>query len=193
MASMWSLDGLPLSVVLKRTVKESWENEVFGVSARLAFYFFRASFPGLLLILAVLARLGGTGSALRQSVGESLSYFLSARAAELVAGAIRDLDTSLQERGILLVAGIGSALWAGFNASWTMIVGLNKAYEVKEDREWWRIALVAAGLALALLALVIAALLAARFAPGRFAVLRARWAGGRLFAVFFRLRGSRSS
>jgi membrane protein len=32
------------------------------------------------------------------------------------------------------------------NGTWAMMVGLNKAYEVKEDRQWWRIIMIAFGL-----------------------------------------------
>lgn len=180
MQSMWSLGGLSPREALKRTIRESWQDEVFGLSARLAFYFFMAFFPGLLLLLALFARLAGTGAGMRETMAGALAHFLPGRAAGLVAGAISDLNASAHGRGMLLAMGIASALWAGFNASWAMIVGLNAAYEVREDRSWWEIALAAAGLGLALLIVVFATLLIARFAAplARAGVLEAilRWA-----------------
>ena len=50
MARFWSLRGLSLRELAKRTFRKSWEDEVFGQSARLAFYFFFAMFPVLLLL-----------------------------------------------------------------------------------------------------------------------------------------------
>jgi hypothetical protein len=39
MAALWSLRGLSWRDLAKRTCRKSWEDEIFGQSARLAFYF----------------------------------------------------------------------------------------------------------------------------------------------------------
>jgi membrane protein len=181
---MWPLGGLPVRELLQRTARESWQDDVFGQAARLAFYHFIAIFPVLLLILMALARLAGTGNDMRQMLTQSLTRVLPPPAALLVSGAIQDLNASAHA-GVFLLVATGSSLWAGFNASWAMIVGLNTAYETAEDRTWWNIAKAAAGLALAVLVLVFAALLTAHYADGTFelatpsAILRklAAWGG----------------
>ena len=63
MAEFWSLRGLSWRELAKRTCRKSWEDEIFGQSARLALYFFFALFP-VLLLLILLGRSAGAGSEL---------------------------------------------------------------------------------------------------------------------------------
>ena len=52
-------------------------------------------------------------------------------------------------------AGLGS-VWGALNGTWAMMTGLNKAFEVKEERRWWKVLTVAFGLttSLAIMGLV---------------------------------------
>lgn len=186
---MWSLGGLRPRELLRRTARESWQDEVFGLAARLAFYHFIAIFPSLLLVLILLARLAETGAAMRHVLDAGFQQLLPQRAAALVHGAIGDLNANARVGGLLLAVAAASAVWAGVNASWAMIVGLNTAYETDEDRPWWSIGRTAVGLAASVLGLTLAALLATRYAEaalqritGRGALLTlAQWAA--TFAV----------
>ena len=56
MAELWSLRGLSWHELAKRTCRKSWDDEIFGQSARMALYFFFALFPILLLLLILLDR-----------------------------------------------------------------------------------------------------------------------------------------
>src|SRR5579884_4018449 len=94
MAEMWSLGGLSPLELLRRTVRESWEDEVFGQAARLAFYHFLAIFPVLLLVLIALSHLSGAGADMRNALTGLFRQFLPEAAASLVAGIIKDLDTN---------------------------------------------------------------------------------------------------
>lgn len=135
---------------------------------------------------------------MRQTLNGAFRQFLPQQAAALVTGAINDLAANARARGALLVFAVASAVWASINGSWAMMVGLNTAYEVAEDRNWREIIEAAAALALAVLALVFAALLGARFigplaqtAPHGSLAAAARWcaiAGVLLiaFALFYR-------
>ena len=58
----------------------------------------------------------------------SLRQFLPADGAALVTAAIH-LDSNAHHGGGLLVVAAVGATWAGFNASWAMIAGLNVAYD----------------------------------------------------------------
>jgi uncharacterized BrkB/YihY/UPF0761 family membrane protein len=86
MIDLWTLGGLSWRELCKRTVRESWEDEVFGQAARLAFYHFLALFPALLLAATILARFSGTGSDLLNTLESSLGSILPARAFEMVTG-----------------------------------------------------------------------------------------------------------
>jgi membrane protein len=197
--SMWDLGGLTFRELLKRTIRESWEDEVFGQAGRLAFYHFIALFPLLMLLLMPLARLSRTGAAMRDLLTGAFQHLLPQSAALLVTGAIHDLNANARASGGVLIAAACGAIWAGINASWAMIVGLNTAYETKEDRNRAQIIMAAAALALAVFSLVFAALLAARFAgatlergaPARIVTRIAAWGAIAAivlisFALFYR-------
>ena len=57
MAYLWSLKGLSWRELAKRTCRKSWDDEVFGQAARLAFYYFLSLFP-----VPLLCRLAGTST-----------------------------------------------------------------------------------------------------------------------------------
>jgi len=160
---MWSLGGASIRDLLRRTARESWEDDVFGRAAQLAFYHFLAIFPVLLMLLIPLTRLARQGAEMRNMLTGSFRLFLPDQAAALVTGVIGDLNSSARSGDALLAGAALGALWAGINASWAMIAGLNTAYETKEDRGWRRIAGVAIGLGFASVAMVFAALLTTDF------------------------------
>jgi uncharacterized BrkB/YihY/UPF0761 family membrane protein len=62
MAVLWSLRGLSWRELAKRTLRRSWEHEIFGQAARLAFYYFLGIFPALLLLLVLLNSLSNDDS-----------------------------------------------------------------------------------------------------------------------------------
>jgi membrane protein len=199
MAGMWTLGGIPPRELLRRTARESWKHDVFGQAARLAFYNFLAIFPVLLLLLIPLARLAGAGIDMRTILTGSLRQFLPADAAALVAAAIQDLNSNAHDSGGLLIVAASGAIWAGFNASWAMIAGLNLAYDTEEDRRWFEVAARAGCLAITVVALVMAALFGTHYigrelagpTPGRVLPRIAQW-GAIItilmisFAVFYR-------
>ena len=76
MADLWSLRGLSWRELVKRTCRSSWEDEVFGQAARLAFYYFLGIFPALLLLLVLLDTFASTGSELRNTLLDSFRQIL---------------------------------------------------------------------------------------------------------------------
>jgi membrane protein len=158
MAGRWSLGGLSPAELLRRALRESWRDDVFGQAARLAFYEFLAIFPVLLLILIPLAGLSGAGVDMRELLAGPLDQFLPADAALLLRAAIQDLNSNAHEGSGVLSLAIAGAIWAGFNASWAVIAGLNMAYEAQEDRSFLQIAGRAGCLALTVVVMVMAAL-----------------------------------
>jgi membrane protein len=156
MIDLWTLGGLSWRELLRRTVKESWEDEVFGQAARLAFYHFLALFPALLLAATILARFSGTGSDLLKTLESSLGNVLPARALETVTAFLAGLGKGAARRTVWF-AMFGS-LWAALNGTWAVMSGLNAAYEVAERRSWWQVALTGAALTVALAAVAFTSL-----------------------------------
>jgi membrane protein len=149
MSDLCSLRGLSWREFLKRTCCSSWEDEVFGQAARLAFYYFLGIFPALMLLLLLLDTFGSTGSELRNTLLDSFQQIVPRGASALIAKTTGELTAKAIIGSGALWAAL-SAAWATLNGTWAMIVGLNRAYEVKEERRWWRSLTIAFGLTISL-------------------------------------------
>jgi membrane protein len=159
MAGLWSLRGLSWRELAERTCRRSWEDEVFGQAARLAFYYFLGIFPALLLLLVLLRTFAGTGSDLRNTLLDSIQQIVPQDASALIAKTTGELNARAAI-GASAVWAVLSSAWAILNGTWAMMSGLNKAYEVKEERPWWRILTIAFGLTISLGIMGLTALLA---------------------------------
>jgi hypothetical protein len=149
MAILWSLRGLSWRELAKRTGLKSWEHEVFGQAARLAFYYFLGIFPALLLLLVLLNTLSSTGSELRSTLLDCIEEIVPPEASALLAKTLGELNAGATVAAGALWA-VPSAAWAIFNGTWAMMVGLNNAYGVKEERSWWKILTIGLGLTMSL-------------------------------------------
>lgn len=157
MVNAWTLGGLSLPELLRRTARESWKDAVFGQGGRMAFYHFLAIFPSLLLFLVISSRVPHLGGPMRDSVLELSSQVLPDPVSQL----LRDMTGELNSHalsGLQLVSVFAAGCWAALNGTWAMVYGLNKAYEVEEHRSWWELGITIIGLTLSL---AIAGLIAA--------------------------------
>lgn len=156
MAELWSLRGLSLRQLAVRTYRRSWKDEVFGQASRLAFYFFFALFPVLLLLL-MLSKSSNASPDWRRALLDLFRQVLPKNAASIVAKTVRELDAQATI-GIGAVSAIASGIWGSLNGTWAIMTGLNNAYEVEEQRPWWRVLLIALGLTISLCVIGIIAL-----------------------------------
>ena len=139
----------------KRVVSETWTDDVFGRAAQLAYFWLFSLFP-LLLIIVVILGYSAQGQEMRSTL---LGYF-SRTIPGSSFGLLRDTLTQISTHagpGKLYI-GLITTLWAASSGMSSVIAGLNKAYEVKEDRSWWKARLLATGLTIALAILVVLAL-----------------------------------
>lgn len=137
MLNLWSLEGLSVAELLRRTARESWEDSVFGQGGRMAFYQFLALFPSLLILFAVMSRVPHFGDYISDTLGDLGGQVLPTQISQLLQEMLKDLNrhTLFGTRFLYHCAG---ALWAAFNSTWAMIYGLNRAYEVREHRSRWQ-------------------------------------------------------
>ncbi len=149
MAELWSLRGLSWGEWIRRTCRRSWEDEVFGQAARLAFYYFLAISPAVLLLLLLLRVFASTGSELRNTLLDSFQQILPQEVSALIAKTTNELNSRASVGVGALSAALGAA-WAALNGTWAMIAGLNRAYEIKENRRWWKVVIIAFGLTISL-------------------------------------------
>lgn len=128
------------------------EDEVFGLSAQLAYYFLLSLFPFLIFSLALLSYIGITSD---QVLGLVESY-APAEAFDLIKN---NLPTILDVRhGFLLSFGILATIWSASNAINAIIRGLNRAYKVKESRNFFLARGMAILLTIAMIVVIIVAL-----------------------------------
>lgn len=156
MAELWSLRGLSLRELAVRTARRSWEDEVFGQASRLAFYFFFALFP-VLLLLIMLAKSGNVGPDWRRALLAMFAQVLPRNAAAIVARTVRQLNGQAR-LGVSGISALASGIWGAMNGTWAIMTGLNNAYEVEEKRPFWRVVLIALGLTVSLCVLGLVAL-----------------------------------
>jgi len=125
-------------------------------------------FPVLLLLLIVLDKLaspGSAGSNLRNTLLGAFQQILPQDASALISKTLGQLSAGAVSGIGAVYAGFGSA-WGALNGTWAMMAGLNKAYEVKEERPWWKVLSIAFGLTISLGIMGIAALWAMLYGSG---------------------------
>jgi membrane protein len=144
---------IPLSWgdLLKRTVKETSEDDCLGLAAQLAYYFFLALFPAILFILALASFFPLTNfideavRALRPIAPSEILTFLEEQ--------LRRLSNA--DSGGILTIGILGAIWSSSAALIAIIGSLNRAYDIEEGRPWWKVRVTAIGLTVALALLIL--------------------------------------
>ncbi|MBV8569517.1 MAG: YihY/virulence factor BrkB family protein [Acidobacteriaceae bacterium] len=149
MTRLWSRGGLSWRELIYRTSRESWEDEVFGQAARLAFYHFLALFPALLLLLVLLLKFAVVAADLQNSLLAVLQQILPDPVFSLLSGMVQELNGKARLGGSLF-PGLLASVWASINGTWAMMRGLNTAYEVEERRPLWKIVLIAMALTITL-------------------------------------------
>ena len=141
--------------VFKRTWKEADEDDVFGRSAQLAYYFFLALFPLLICVIAVLGVFAGKGAHVQEAVLDFLASVLPGSASTLVQKTLSEVD---QAHAISkLSIGLVVSLWSASAGMSAIMDTLNAEYEVHEGRSFIKRNAVALGLTLAVAVLLIGA------------------------------------
>ncbi|MBW4038244.1 MAG: YihY/virulence factor BrkB family protein [Acidobacteria bacterium] len=142
---LWTLGGMSLRRLMVETAKASWRDDVFGQGGRMAFYQFLAIFPSLLVVFAISERVPHLGGPMQRSLREMSGQVLPTEVAGLIETMMGQL-TKGTKFGLQLVSVCAAAVWAAHNGTWAMIYGLNKAYEVQENRGWKRLTVTILGL-----------------------------------------------
>ena len=163
--------------MIKRVIRQALHHRLRGESAKTAYYLFLSLFPLLLVAFALTGMLGG--HAVFSLLARRLEAATPPDAARYLERFVRDVTDS--RRPDILSVGILLGLWTGSNIFVALTEGLNRIYEIRESRRWWRrrltaMAMLVAGLVLmiggALLLLAGGRLGAAAGLDGRWSVLR---------------------
>ena len=136
-----TIKGYRVAPLVKKTAKEVLDDNVLGLAAQTAYYFFFSLFP-IFLFLAPLLGLVGDKYQTLNFILDQLRRAVPAEAFNLVAGVVRDVVFAPGAPGIVSV-GAALAIWSGAGVFSALMSALNEAYDVKETRPWWKQKLIA--------------------------------------------------
>jgi membrane protein len=141
--------GLRLQVLALKTWREFNEDKGFGKAAELAYYFLLALFPMLIFLLSLVAFLPGA----QEMILSWLARGLPSEVMRIIDDWVRDVVRN-RSGGLLSFALLGS-LWAASSGAAALIDALNTAYDVEEERPYWKKRLVALAMTIVLGFLVV--------------------------------------
>src|SRR5260370_29448123 len=108
---MWKFSGLTWKDLGNRVLSDIQEDDVFGRSAQLAYYFLLALFPLLLFLISVIGLVLPSGTGLRHSLFNYLSQILLGGPFQLVDSTISEV-TGARSCGQVTFGSLGSLLAA---------------------------------------------------------------------------------
>ena len=129
---------------LSRTYGDVVRNHTTQMAAALSYYFVLSLFPALIFLSAVVAYLP-VPDLFGQALG-LMARFIPPDSMGLVRRILADVVTP--NRGAFLSFGILGTLWAASGGFSAAIEALNVAYDVQDDRPFWKTRPLAIGLAL---------------------------------------------
>jgi membrane protein len=150
---MFAAFDIPLGwgELVKRTAKDAGRDDILGLAAQLAYYFFLALFPAILFVIAL-----ASFFPLSNFIDEITRALRPIAPAEVI-GFVEDQlgRVSNADSGGILTLGILGAVWSSSAALVAIISALNRAYDIEESRQWWKVRLTAIALTLALALMVL--------------------------------------
>lgn len=135
--------GYRIGPLVKQTGREVLKDNVLGLAAQTAYYFFLSLFP-LLLFLAPMLGVFGNKERTFTILLEQMRTAVPADAFGIVEQVVRDVVLSDSAPGVMSVGAL-LALWAGANIFSALMDALNTAYGVTETRPFWKRKLIAVG------------------------------------------------
>jgi membrane protein len=163
--------------LLKRTVKETSDDDCLGLAAQLAYYFFLALFPAVLFLVALASFF--PLSNLADDVVRTLRPIAPPDVLAFLEEQLRRLSNS--DNGGILTLGILGAIWSSSAALVAIVSSLNRAYDIDEGRPWWKVRLTAIGLTVALALMVLASFTLIVAGPAIAAYLASSFGFGSVF------------
>ncbi|MGZ4438408.1 MAG: YihY/virulence factor BrkB family protein [Oryzihumus sp.] len=140
--------------VLRTTAREFSADECTDLAAALTYYSVLALFPALIALLSLLG-LVGQGQHTVDTVLQILRDVGAGGAAKAVQPALQSLSQAQHAAGIAFVVGLASALWSASGYVGSFGRALNRVYEIREGRPFWKLRPLM--LLITLVALVLAA------------------------------------
>lgn len=127
-----------VSTTVSEVIEQARRDDVQGLAAELAFRFFLALFPFFIFLGAIGSFVAGIlgienpGKQLADSFGSNMPP----AAGDLIRGVVQD-TVGTKSYSILSITVLG-AIWVATTGMETLIKAMNRAYDVRETRSFWR-------------------------------------------------------
>jgi membrane protein len=135
------IKGHRVGPLLRRTAKEVMDDNVLGLAAQQAYYFFFSLFPIFLFVAPLLSLVGDKRETFNFLL-EQLQGVVPPEAYDMLFEFVGSVVFAENAPGLVSVGAL-LALWAGSNVFSGLLDALNAAYDVKDDRPWWKKKLIA--------------------------------------------------
>ncbi|WP_336785817.1 YihY/virulence factor BrkB family protein [Paenibacillus sp. MMO-177] len=109
------------------------DDDVPALGAQLTYYFILSFFPFLIFVVSLMSFVQLSGD----SVALELIRLMPEQTKEAIQGILQEVTNN--SRGTLLSIGMITTLWSASNGVNAVIKGINKAYDVEENRPFWKL------------------------------------------------------
>ena len=139
---------MPLSwtELIKKTGKDAIADDVMNLAAQQAYYFFFALFPAILTLISIASFFNLTN--LVGQLVDTLNRVAPGDVVTIVQNQIKEISGS--GRGGILTFAFLLTLWSTSTAMVSITTTLNAAYDITEERPWWKVRLTALALTIGL-------------------------------------------
>src|SRR6478672_8463288 len=128
--------GYRVESLARKALRETLADNLLGLAAETAYYFFFSLFP-LLLFIAPLLSLVGDKQETFALFTSQLQQVVPSEGWALIGGVIKDVVYAKNAPGLMSIGAL-LAVWAGSNVFGALIDALNVAYDVQDTRPWWK-------------------------------------------------------
>jgi membrane protein len=127
-----------LFATVKRTLTEFSEDNLSDWAAALTYYGLLSIFPALIALVSIVGLVGDPASTTK-TITDIVTKIGPSSAAETFAGPIRSITSNRSAAGLLLIAGIATALWSASGYIGAFMRAANVIYETPEGRPIWKL------------------------------------------------------
>jgi membrane protein len=136
---------------LYHVLRQANRDDCWGMASEVAFQSMFALFQALFLVVGILSVLGANPDVFN-SIIYFLGSFLPLELYHVIRGQVIEIAQSHTKS--LLTLGLIGTLWTMLNLMLTLNKSFQRAYNVKETRSFWRLRLIAFGLAIVTILLI---------------------------------------
>ena len=135
--SLWDLQGVPVSVIAKRTWNSLMNDNLFGSAAELGYWFLFALFPTLVSASSIIGLAARHASENYDRLLHYMALVIPPSAYGIVFETFNQITAT--SNGKKVTFGLAAALWAASAGFSAIQDSMNVVYKVKETRPYWKV------------------------------------------------------